>query len=93
MPGMGRHTAHAGLGEARPALPQDTRHTGDIPRQGGDRPMSVFPETRAAATYVAGTGPGLHDVVLAVRDLAGPAWLDANGDDPDAAAFTHPELR
>ena len=55
--------------------------------------MSVFPETRAATTYVAGTGPGLHDVVLAVRDLAGPAWLDANGDDPDAAAFTHPELR
>jgi len=26
--------------------------------------------------------------VLAVRDLAGPAWLDASGDDPDVAAFT-----
>lgn len=85
--------------------------------------MSVFPETRAAAGYIAGTGPGelararatillarlgacedilpggegnapgalhglLRDLVLAVRDLAGPAWLDANGDDPDVAAFT-----
>jgi hypothetical protein len=30
----------------------------------------------------------LHDLVLAVRDLAGPAWLDASGDDPDVAAFT-----
>ena len=30
----------------------------------------------------------LRDLVLAVRDLTGPAWLDANGDDPDAAAFT-----
>jgi hypothetical protein len=26
--------------------------------------------------------------VLAVRDLAGPAMLNANGDDPDVAAFT-----
>jgi hypothetical protein len=30
----------------------------------------------------------LRDLVLAVRDLAGPAWLDASGDDPDVAAFT-----
>ena len=30
----------------------------------------------------------LRDLVLAVRDLVGPAWLDASGDDPDAAAFT-----
>ena len=85
--------------------------------------MSVFPKTRAAAEYIAGTGPGelararatillarlgackdilpgvegdmpaalqglLRDLVLAVRDLAGPAWLDASGDDPDVAAFT-----
>ena len=85
--------------------------------------MSVFPKTRAAAGYIAGTGPGelararatillarlgayedilpgrdggvpaalpglLRDLVLAVRDLAGTAWLDANGDDPDVAAFT-----
>ena len=85
--------------------------------------MSVFPKTRAAAGYIAGTGPGelararatillarlgacddilpggegdvpaalhglLRDLVLAVRDLAGPAWLDASGDDPDVAAFT-----
>lgn len=27
-------------------------------------------------------------LVLAVRDLAGRAWLAANGDDPDIAAFT-----
>ena len=85
--------------------------------------MSVFPKTRAAAGYIAGTGPGelararaaillarlgacedilpggegdvpaalhglLRDLMLAVRDLAGPAWLDASGDDPDVAAFT-----
>jgi len=85
--------------------------------------VSVFPKTRAAAGYIAGTGPGelararatillarlgacedilpggqgdvpaavcglLRDLVLAVRDLAGPAWLDANGDDPDVAALT-----
>ena len=30
----------------------------------------------------------LRSLVLAVRDLAGPAWLEANGDDPDVAAFT-----
>jgi hypothetical protein len=80
--------------------------------------VSVFPKTRAAAGYIAGTGPGelartraaillarlgacedilpggegdvpaalhglLRDLMLAVRDLAGPAWLDASGDDPD----------
>ena len=85
--------------------------------------MSVFPKTRAAAGYIAGTGPGelartraaillarlgacediltggegdvpaalhglLRDLMLAVRDLAGLAWLDASGDDPDVAAFT-----
>ncbi|HEX5292773.1 MAG TPA: hypothetical protein VFX25_28215 [Streptosporangiaceae bacterium] len=32
-------------------------------------------------------GP-LRDLVLAVRDVAGPAWLDASGDDPNVAAFT-----
>ena len=30
----------------------------------------------------------LRDLVLAVRELAGPAWLDASSDDPDVAAFT-----
>jgi hypothetical protein len=30
----------------------------------------------------------LRDLVLAVRDLAGPAWLQAACDDPDIAAFT-----
>lgn len=85
--------------------------------------MSVFPKTRAAAGYIAGTVPGelararaaillarldacddilaagagdvpaglhglLRDLVLAVRDLAGRAWLVASGDDPDVAAFT-----
>ena len=85
--------------------------------------MSVFPKTRAAAGYIAGTSPGelararaaillarlgacegilpgdeggvpgaacglLRYLVLAVRDLAGPAWMDANGDDPDVAALT-----
>jgi hypothetical protein len=30
----------------------------------------------------------LPDLVLAARDLAGPAWLAATGDDPDIAAFT-----
>jgi hypothetical protein len=30
----------------------------------------------------------LRDLVQAIRDLAGPAWLDASGDDPDVAAFT-----
>jgi hypothetical protein len=30
----------------------------------------------------------LRDLVLAVRDLAGPAWLDASADDPDVTAFT-----
>jgi hypothetical protein len=85
--------------------------------------MSVFPKIRAAAGYIAGTGPGelvraraavllarldacddilaacegdvpaglhglLRDLILAVRDLAGPAWLDASSDDPDVTAFT-----
>jgi len=30
----------------------------------------------------------LRDLVLAARDLAGPAWLEASGDDPDVVAFT-----
>jgi hypothetical protein len=30
----------------------------------------------------------LRDLVLAARDLASPAWLDAASDDPDIAAFT-----
>jgi hypothetical protein len=30
----------------------------------------------------------LRSLVIAVRDLAGPAWLDACADDPDVAAFT-----
>jgi len=30
----------------------------------------------------------LRDLVLAVRDLAGPAWLAAASDDPGIAAFT-----
>lgn len=33
------------------------------------------------------SGP-LRDLVLAARDLAGPAWLAASADDPDVAAFT-----
>lgn len=32
-------------------------------------------------------GP-LRDLVLAARDLAGLAWMDARADDPDVAAFT-----
>src|SRR5690349_13925110 len=34
----------------------------------------------------AANGP-LRDLVLAVRDLAGAAWLAASADDPDVAAF------
>jgi hypothetical protein len=30
----------------------------------------------------------LRSLVLAARDLAGPAWLTARADDPDIAAFT-----
>ena len=30
----------------------------------------------------------LRSLVIAVRDLAGPAWLDACADDSDVAAFT-----
>lgn len=30
----------------------------------------------------------LRSLALAVGDLAGPAWLEASGDDPDVAAFT-----
>jgi hypothetical protein len=30
----------------------------------------------------------LRGLVLTVRELAGPAWLSANTDDPDIAAFT-----
>jgi hypothetical protein len=29
----------------------------------------------------------LRGLVIAVRDLAGPAWLEASADDPDVAAF------
>jgi hypothetical protein len=35
----------------------------------------------------AAAGP-LRELVLAARDLAGPAWLAASADDPDVAAFT-----
>lgn len=35
----------------------------------------------------AASGP-LRDLVLAARDLAGPAWLAVSADDPDVAAFT-----
>lgn len=35
----------------------------------------------------AASGP-LRDLVLAARDLAGPAGLAASADDPDVAAFT-----
>jgi hypothetical protein len=30
----------------------------------------------------------LRSLVIAVRDLASPSWLDACADDPDVAAFT-----
>ena len=30
----------------------------------------------------------LRTLVIAVRDLVGPAWLEASADDPDVAAFT-----
>jgi hypothetical protein len=36
----------------------------------------------------AGTAALLRTLVIAVRDLADPAWLDASADDPDVAAFT-----
>jgi hypothetical protein len=48
----------------------------------------------AALTATGGDGdvPAVHgllrDLVLAARDLAGPAWLEAAGDHPDIAAFT-----
>lgn len=29
-----------------------------------------------------------RDLVIAIRDLVGPAWLDANADDPDIREFT-----
>ena len=53
----------------------------DVPGQpsalaGGDGRLSVA---------IAGL---LRGLVLATRDLAGPAWLEASGDDPDIAAFT-----
>ena len=83
--------------------------------------MGTFPQTRAAAGYIARHARGelargraavlltaldagedvpaggdvpavfhgvLRDLVLAARDLAGPAWLAAASDDPDIAAFT-----
>jgi hypothetical protein len=37
----------------------------------------------------AAADPGLlRSLVIAVRELAGPDWLDAMDDDPDVAAFT-----
>src|SRR6185437_4696075 len=48
-------------GPCRPAgvCPGGTRHTTTTCRRpGGDRPVSVFLKTRAAAAYIAGTGPG-----------------------------------
>ena len=65
--------------------------------------MSAFPKTRAAALLTrlgaredipaGGDVPAvfhgvLRDLVLAARDLAGPAWLAAASDAPDIAAFT-----
>lgn len=46
-----------------------------------------------AALAAADSDPGLlhsllQGLVLTVRELAGPAWLSANTDDPDIAAFT-----
>lgn len=34
------------------------------------------------------TAAPLRGLVIAVRDLVGPAWLEASADDPDVAAFT-----
>jgi hypothetical protein len=49
----------------------------DIPPGDGDVPAAL---------------PGLlRDLVPAVRDLAGHAWLDASGADPDVAASTVPQ--
>ncbi len=44
-------------------------------------------DTAGAQVPPAASGP-LRDLVLAARDLAGPAWLAASADDPDVEAFT-----
>lgn len=49
--------------------------------------------TRCEAALGNGNAPAeasglLRAVVLTVRDLAGSGWLEANGDDPAAAAFS-----
>ena len=44
-------------------------------------------DTAGGHTPPPASGP-LRDLVLAARDLVGPAWLAASADDPDIEAFT-----
>ncbi len=65
---------------------------GDLTRR---RATTLIRRLRACEALTAAGGPTSafahtqqRAVVLAARDLAGPAWLAARGDDPDIAAFT-----
>jgi hypothetical protein len=82
-------------------VPQDPRrrraHRRHGPRRAGPRRAAILLARLGACEDILPGGEddvpaALHglprDLVLAVRDLAGPAWLDASGDDPDVAAFT-----
>jgi hypothetical protein len=61
-----------------------------------DRAAALLRRVRACDTALDAAGghvtpaasTPLRDLVLATRDLAGPAWLAATADDPDVEAFT-----
>jgi hypothetical protein len=66
--------------------------TSDLTRS---RALVLLKRLRVCEAVLAATDgdPGLvhsllHGLALTVRELAGPAWLSANNDDPDIAAFT-----
>jgi len=65
------------------AFPETRAAAGYAARYG---PQRAGPRARRRAAAAAQPLPG--GLVRAVRDPAGPAWLEASGDDPDVAAFT-----
>ena len=74
--------------KTRTALAFISRHTrSDITRIRA-LALGALLDTVTTGEVPDGGGTLFRDLVIATRDLAGAAWLDANADDPDIRAFT-----